>query len=339
MKIISYLPFLFLFSCSSATTPDRTSNFSLQPVIDSLIMTSDFSGIVLIQKNGKTVYSLTQGMSDREAKTTLTLSDQFVIGSISKQITAVLVMKAMEKGKIDLNQTIDHYLPDLHQTWGKDVTVHQLLTHTHGIVSEEAPLAFIPGSKFSYSQLGYHLLARILEKVEHTSFQELSTDFFQKHGLNNTFHPENNAYNRLVDGYESHQDGTVSRASNSLANYAEAGSFISTAADLSKWNHLLHDKKLVKKETYERMQQEYASRNHPLCDSIRYGYGLLFQKGKNEEEIGTFGYVPGFASTSFFYPKSKISLVILSNFANDPNNLHKVFFIHTELMQLMRTVH
>ncbi|MCE7054330.1 beta-lactamase family protein [Algoriphagus sp. AGSA1] len=82
-------------------------------------------------------------------------ADQFVIGSISKQITSVLVLREYEKGNLSLNDKIATYLPSIDQSWSKSVTIHHLLTHTHGVVDVNQPLGFEPGAQFQYSQLGF----------------------------------------------------------------------------------------------------------------------------------------------------------------------------------------
>ncbi|HEX9513956.1 MAG TPA: serine hydrolase domain-containing protein [Puia sp.] len=61
-------------------------------------------------------------------------------GSISKQITAVLVLRAYDQGKLRLQDTLRRYLPDLKASWADSITVHQLLTHTHGITYLDQPL-------------------------------------------------------------------------------------------------------------------------------------------------------------------------------------------------------
>ena len=165
--------------------------------IDSIINTNNFNGVILITQDTNTIYKKATGYSDFETKTKLKFEDQFVIGSISKQITAVLVLTAYEQQLLKLTDTISKHLPNLNQPWSNDITIHHLLTHTHGIVSLGKPLAFLPGTKFKYSQLGYHLLAQILENIHQKPFQYLCTELFHKLNLKNTFHPQNKTYKIL----------------------------------------------------------------------------------------------------------------------------------------------
>uniref|UniRef100_UPI00404B5247 serine hydrolase n=1 Tax=Gelidibacter sp. TaxID=2018083 RepID=UPI00404B5247 len=184
---------------------------------------------------------------------------------------------------------------------------------------------------FHYSQLGYELLARILQKVTGKSFQNLSTELFNQYGLKNTFHPNNKAYKKLVKGYEESESGTLEYTENSLDNYVAAGSFISNVQDLKKWNQLLYSNNLVKKETLELMKTKYSTRVHPIFETVEYGYGLLFKDGEQNIQIGALGYAPGFVSACYYYPQTKINLIILENTANNLDDFKKTFNVHTEI--------
>ncbi len=198
------------------------------------------------------------------------------------------------------------------------------------------PLVFEQGSQFQYSQLGYELLAQILEAVTNKSFEEISKALFEEYDLNNSFHPESKEYKNLVKGYTEGENGDLEYSINSLYNYTAAGSFISNTEDLIQWNYLLHSNQLLKKETVELMKTRYATRNHPIFETIEYGYGLLFKKGENNIEIGALGYAPGFVSASYYYPKSQLSLVVLENTARHLEDFNKTFRIHLELMKAVK---
>lgn len=336
--VIILISILFT-SCQSDQSKGQDYSTDLTSRIDSIVNGNDFNGVILITKDTNTIYSKAFGYSDLETQMELRPSDQFVIGSISKQITAVLVLREYEKGNIALHDKIGEYLTDIKQPWVNKIDVHQLLTHTHGISSIDARLDFTPGSKFAYSQLGYELLAQILENITGKSFNELSTELFQEYGLSNTFHPDNESYKNLVKGYVEADNGTLEYATNSLDNYAAAGSFISTAEDLNKWNVLLYSGKLMDKSTLELMETRYATRLHPIFDKIEYGYGLLFKDGENNKQIGAFGYVPGFVSACYHYPQTGMNLIVLENTARQLDNFKETFRVHTDLMDLTRNCH
>ncbi|WP_435524314.1 serine hydrolase domain-containing protein [Chryseobacterium indoltheticum] len=184
-KIISAF---LIFSLSINVFSQTDKNW--QNKIDSIIQIKEpvnFNGVVLINKNGKTVYSKTFGFSDIQNKTLLKMNHQFEIMSNTKQITSVLILKEVEKGKIDLQTPIKKYLPELKQTWADSVTVHQLLNHTHGIINLDKPLIFKPGTDFKYGNLSNTLLGKIVENVSGKSYKYLAAKLFKRLKMNDTF--------------------------------------------------------------------------------------------------------------------------------------------------------
>ena len=330
------LALILLASCQNGQQKNHQNHAELSSKIDSLIDLHGLNGVILVSSGLVDIYSKAVGFSDIEAHTKMDVNDQFVIGSISKQITATLILREYEKGKIGLNDSIDQYLPELPQTWATQITIHQLLTHTHGIVDLNAPLAFEPGSQFQYSQLGYELLAQVLEQVTKKTFARLSTELFEEHGLHHTFHPNSQKHQQLVKGYVENEQGTLVFATNSLRNYVPAGSFISNAKDLVRWNKKLYSGQLVGKATLDLMKTKYATRIHPIFETVEYGYGLLFKDGEQSIQIGALGYAPGFVSASYHYPQSNINLAILENTATNLHDFRQTFKVHTELMELIK---
>jgi D-alanyl-D-alanine carboxypeptidase len=337
MKLFITLILIILLTCSPkkdhTISPIVTDKFIFQ--VDSILSQNMFNGVILITKDSNCIYKKVLGFSDLEQEIPLKENDEFVIGSISKQITAALILREFEKGTLTLNDKISLYLPDIHQDWAKKISIHQLLTHTHGIQEVTKPLEFEPGTQFHYSQLGYELLAQILEKINSKSFQEISTTFFAEIGLKNTFHPKKKEYLNLVKAYEENGNGKLEYVTNSLENYAAAGSFISTADDLNQWNHMLYSGKVVRKKTLELMKRDYATRSHPIFETIEYGYGLMFKKGEENLQIGATGYAPGFVSACFYYPKMHYSLIILENTARNLSDFKKTFKVETDMMDLI----
>ncbi|MDR7210049.1 serine hydrolase domain-containing protein [Flavobacterium piscis] len=331
--------FLLLFYKITATTYAQKIAFEKQ--IDSLISVKTakpFNGIIFISQKGKTKYSKTQGYSDLNKKTLLNLTDQFVIGSISKQFTAVLVLREFDKGRLELFIPIHKYLPELKQNWADTVTIHQLLTHTHGIVQLDKPTIFKPGTQYSYSQIGYDLLAQIIEKTSGKSFVELSTDLFTKCRMDYTFHPDFKNYKNLVKGYTETENGKIEFENKSFQNYVAAGSFISNCKDLNLWNREFYGGKLLKKETIKTLEtkQKNAVRNHPVFGITAYGYGITIDQKEEILQFGQTGYSSGFISMSYYFPKTKTSVIVLENIAYDTNEIKKTFYYHTEILKIIR---
>lgn len=314
--------------------------------IDSLITTvtnKPFNGIILISRNGKTIYQRCHGYSNFINNIPLQTNDQYVIGSISKQITAVLLLQEVEKGHVQLNAPVHTYLKNLKQRWADTVTVHQLLTHTHGITALNQPLAFRPGSQYQYSQIGYELLARIIQKTARRSFAALSTELFKKCGMNNTHHPDIHIHGDgiLVTGYSEASEGNLAVQTNTFKNYVPAALFISTAEDLLKFNNCLHSGQLLPDSLYNLMTTRYAVRQHPVFGKTDYGYGLTIDDREGVRQLGLTGLVPGFASMDFYYPETKTSIIILENVTwyrlkTDDESLKKTFYYHLLIMKMVK---
>ena len=95
------------------------------------------NGVVLVADNGNIIYKKAFGLANMELDVPLQINTKFNIYSCSKQFTAAAVMQLVEQGKIKLQGKISDYLPNYPKEVGEKITIHQLLTHTHGIPDPE----------------------------------------------------------------------------------------------------------------------------------------------------------------------------------------------------------
>jgi CubicO group peptidase (beta-lactamase class C family) len=306
--------------------------------IDSVLAACEypFNGVAMISQKGKLLYHKANGYADFEKQTKIQEGDAFVIGSVSKQFTAVLVLREVDAGRLNPDLPIRRYLPEIKQKWADSVTVKHLLSHTHGIISPDKPAGFSAGSRFQYSQLGYELLAQIVEKTSGKSFQKLSSDLFSVCKMGSSRHPTLPQAG-LLRGFSWQKNGRLEPDTNSLENYPAAGSFISTATDLVLWNECLHGGKLLKKASYDSMVNpaKNAVRDHPVFGKTLYGYGTTVGKMGNYFAIGQTGFAPGFVTMSYYFPKSGTSVVLMENVVTNPENLKNAFAHHTLLLQFL----
>jgi D-alanyl-D-alanine carboxypeptidase len=312
---------------------------SLNSEIDEILRSSSsksFNGIVIIQKGDNVIYKKIQGFSDLEKKIKLKADDRFVVGSISKQFAGAIVLQEIDAGRLDPQLAIKNYLPELTQKWADTVTAHHLITHLHGIRSLDAPTVFPVGTRYEYSQIGFELLSKIVEKTSGKSFAALSQELFEKCGLKNTSHP--NLDSSRVKSYTESESGKLQPELTSLRNYVAAGAFISTAEDLLKWNKIFFSGELFTKESMQLLltQHPVAIRNHPLFGETKYGYGITVDYKDGIVQYGQTGFAPGFVSMNFYYPAKDLSLVILSNVVWDENDLNIAFKYHMEIWNKVR---
>jgi CubicO group peptidase (beta-lactamase class C family) len=152
---------------------------------------NNFSGGLLIVRDGKKIFCKGYGWADKELKYPFTPNTLASMGSITKAFTAAAIMKLNEQGKISVNDPLKKFFPDIPPDKA-EITIHQLLTHSSGFhefvqndggdyekVETNAflqrafaePLAFIPGEKAVYTNVGMSILGIIIEKVSGMDYE------------------------------------------------------------------------------------------------------------------------------------------------------------------------
>lgn len=242
-----------------------------------------FSGAILIAKDNKIVLHRGYGLADREKRTPITTETLFDIGSITKQFTASAIIKLKEMGKLSVNDKITNYFDNVPED-KREITIHQLLTHTSGLKSYsgedydlinknkviaevmKTPLRFKSGAKYAYSNVGYTLLALIIEKVSGQQYEDFVHDnIFRPAGLEKTGYTRPvwkkeliaHGYNGLNDqgtplDYAWYGDGPS-------WNLRGNGGFISTLGDLFRWHLALEKNSVLNKSSKEMMITQQIS--------------------------------------------------------------------------------
>lgn len=265
---------------------------SVDSILEKLNREGDFSGNVLISEQGKIIYEKSFGFANYENKTPLTPNTIFSVGSITKIFTAAAILKLKEQSKLNLDDFVTKYLPNLPY---KDMTVRHLLSHTSGLpeyqseevireiegrgvnnVELEKVFArlnlkedFEPGSRWEYSNTNFIMLALIVEKVSGKSYPlYLQENVFKPARMKRTFVLKSNIPDRfkedIADGYRSASfvsdaDSNISSLRGALAYYKTvgnlygAGGIYSTVRDLYKFHRALQENKILKKQTLAEM--------------------------------------------------------------------------------------
>lgn len=325
-RIFKCICLLFFLSFTSSFAQDQ---YIFE--IDSLIHIKNprnFNGVILITKKGKVQYSRACGIRDIYDPVPLQMDDRFEIMSNTKQITAVLLLQEAEKGKVDLQAPISRYLDDLTEPWADSVTVHQLLNHTHGITDLNKPLAFKPGSDFKYGNLSNILLGKIIEKVSGQSYKSAAENLFRKLGMNDTFCYLKEEQRKWVTGHRADRNifSAVEESFITDENLPADG-IVTTAKGLSIWNDALHEGKILTPEMYRFMTTPSAMSQHDVFgkEKAGYGYNIRIVNGQEIPYFGHTGLGDGFTSLNVYFPKSKVSLIILENQMNENSDLYYYF--------------
>jgi D-alanyl-D-alanine carboxypeptidase len=332
--IFKFLLFIFsIFFLSINNYGQQKDDYSVK--IDSLIQSVNprvFNGVILITQKGKTKYLKAFGYSDFEKKIPLTINDNFRIQSNSKQITAVLVLREVEKGKINLQSPVRKYLPEIQQTWADTVTVHQLLNFSAGITDIDKPLSFKPGTDFLYGVTTYTMLGNILEKVTGKKYINAAHDLFKELKMKNSFCYEENKTNNVVNGYVNSNNIFTLREhpvqGKGWIDFIPAGGIVSNLKDLNIWDTKLHKGKILKPETYQLLINYNITAQHEAHgnEKIGYGYGVRINN-KTPKYIGHSGKGLGFANIKLYFPEKDVDVIVLENQYHDDTTLHYYYEI------------
>lgn len=211
-----------------------------------------------VLKGGQPLKVKSYGVANLELGTPVTPESVFMIGSLSKQFIAAGVVLLSREGRVGLEDSVRKFLPDAPDAW-QPITVRHALTHTGGFPREApgfdpvkpksdadvirtayaVPLAFRPGEKFDYSNLGYFVLAEIIHRSTQKPWpQFLQERLFAPLGLNSTRTTTVEALvPHRVAGYE-WRDGQYLNGE-ILIGVRPSGAFLSSIQDLAKWEAAL----------------------------------------------------------------------------------------------------
>ncbi len=291
---------------------------------------------IAVAKGDKVVFSRCFGKADLETGFSGDKDTLFRIGSVTKQFTAAAVMRLVEQGKLSLDDTLSKMLPDFPAT-PKPVTLRQLLNHTSGIWSytenekfmeREATLEltpaeliatfkdhatdFEPGTRWNYSNSGYYLLGEIIAKASGMSYAKFVQDeLLTPNGLTRTRYESNREViaNR-AQGY-SFEEGKLFNDRPIGADVpGAAGSLLSSAEGLVRWNIALVSGKVVSAKSYEQMATEAML---PSGKGTHYGFGLQIGEWEGRRRISHGGGIFGFTSQLTYLPKDELTVAVISN--------------------------
>ena len=351
-KIITL--FLFFAIVKFSFTQDK--KVKLSEIMKAYHNYNMFDGAALVAENGKIIYEDAFGLANREWNIPNKTDTKFMIGSVSKPLTAVLMLIQVQKGLISLDSTIENYLPEFKNKPAAKVTIRQLLNHTSGIpnydiikdffprisrqyftredyvkIFIDSALAFTPGSAYAYSSWGYFTLGYIMEKVTGKTYAQLmSDDIFKKLGMNNSgsYYHTQIVRNRAT-GYDNNFGGYTSSDFRDQSNTMSTGDIYSTVDDLFKFHMALADNTLLNKELTAEMFT-------PGLEPAYYGFGWFnkqFKYTATDSVASNFhlGMTEGFISFIRRIPSTKSLVVILCNssptdFFGITNNLYKILY-------------
>lgn len=334
------IPSLFLLLTSSGLLAQISS--TADELLAKAIAAQQFAGINAGIAIGEEITWLgADGVCSEDQQTPCNIDTRQRIASISKTFTAVVALQLYEKGLLDLDLPIVHYLPDYPGDAADKITARHLLHHTAGIggyqsgkeaettqeyatlaealtIFQDRPLLFEPGTQYQYSTYGYVLLGRVIEVASGQSFNDyLQVNIFDKVGMSNSgVEIFGEVYQNKSALFYRNKKGKIKNAdANNLSNRVPGGGIYSNVTDLLKFGQALLNGTLLQASSLAVMQTSpdvARGQNNP------YGMGL-FLYGNNPTlgpVVGHSGEQTGAAGQLMLFPEKKTVIVVLSNTAH-----------------------
>src|SRR5262245_37099591 len=295
-----------------------------------VVKNDGFSGAVLVMKDGQPLLREAYGKANYELEAPNTVETKFRLGSITKQFTAMAVMILAERGKLSVQDLIGKHLENAPPAWA-NITIRHLLTHTSGIPSytgfpqmmsrtvrlpasldeivatfRDKPLEFEPAEEFRYSNSGYIVLGKIIERASGQDYETfVRQNIFQPLAMNDSGYDHNAAIlpNRAA-GYIRMFIILANATYIDMTWPHAAGALYSTVDDLAKWDRALAEGKLIGPKSYEEMFSPFLR---------TYAYGWFVRDRDGHKEIGHGGGIHGFSTSIVRYPDDKVCVIVLNN--------------------------
>src|SRR5580658_10387092 len=326
---------LFLVSAdaqNSSAIPDSVGDY-----VRSEMQKQHIPGLsLLVSKGGQIVRAEGFGLANVELQAPVKADTVFQSGSVGKQFTATAVMMLVEEGKVALDDPLTKYFSDAPAGW-KEVTVRQLLSHTAGFTDypekfdfrkdwteeellkmvEGVPLAYPPGTKWDYSNLGYLTLGILIHRVTGEFYGDfLQQRIFQPLGMQTTriiseadIVPNRAAGYRLVKGELKNQEWVAP-----MVNTTADGSLYFSILDLAKWDAALYTEKLLKPSSLDQMWTPAKLKNGKP-NNAGYGFGWDIAERHRHHVVSHTGAWQGFKSAIARYVNDRLTIVVLANLA------------------------
>jgi D-alanyl-D-alanine carboxypeptidase len=312
---------------------------SLRARLEAAAATDEFSGAVLVARDGHTLFEGAYGLADRERGVANTPLTQFRVGSMDKMLTAVAVLQLVQAGKVRLDTPLGTYLPDYpNAEMASKVTLHHLLTHTGGTGDIFGPefaahrselrtigdylrlygtrsLRFTPGTQWEYSNYGFLLNGAVIERVGGASYyDQVAARVLAPAGMTATgFAPEDSLVPGRSVGYTRQlvPGALVSNAPTLPYRGTPAGGGYSTVEDFARFAVAVRERRLLDSAHTTLL---LAGKVEATGLGAQYAYGFIDRVVHGRRFVGHSGGAAGMSGDLEFEPNGGYVVVVLSNF-------------------------
>jgi CubicO group peptidase (beta-lactamase class C family) len=339
------------------TRLDKTtiSFTSLDTRIRNLMQAAHVQGLAITVFNkNQPVYKKTFGYTRIDTKDTIHTNTNFYGASLSKAVFAVLVMKLVEQGKLNLDKPLETYLEKpiyeytptkkWHDNYSdlksdsqyKKITARMCLDHTTGFANwrwdepdQKLRVKSVPGTRYGYSGEGLVYLQVVLEHMYHTSLEEMMKQYvFEPLGMNRSSYTWQPAFENdycvghQPDGklYEKDKDNDA-RAASTLETTLDDYTLFTTAVLNNTLLKPSTTKQMLTPQIRLRSIQQFGPwrlKDSTLNDGINLSYGLGWVLLRSPYGTGAFkeGHGDGFQHYSIIFPEAGTGIIMMSNSDN-----------------------
>ncbi len=318
--------FIYIFFISFSVAGQQRDFSKLDKVLSNFEKRNQVMGSIAFSENDVITYARAFGFSQINTQTKADTLTKYRIGSISKMLTATMILQLVAEGKLALSDKLSRFFPNWPNS--SKITIEHLLRHESGIYNfgkssekkyqninpqsredimaafENAPIAFAPGKKVDYNNANYVVLSLIIEEIDKTSFAEsLHTRITKPLSLKNTHaggpidaaQNEANSYiwkNKWLDNGDFYTPGLLG-----------AGALVSTPHDLNVFLQALFNHKILPEAQLREMMN--------VKDGV--GLGLYVFPFYDKTAYGHSGNIDSFEGFSAFFPEENVAFSICLN--------------------------
>jgi len=359
---------LLFFSMLSAAAVQAPAAQELSPEIRALVERLDAqvakevakdnvgSVTVGVVSGARLVWTKSYGWADSEKKIQATSETLYRIGSITKEVTALMLLQLVQDGKLHFSDPVEKYFPEINKVQGRfpgapPITLIQLATHTSGLDREpentetyvKGPVAewekvliaalphtkyiYEPGLRFSYSNIGYAILGAALSRAAGQPYVEyVDQRIFKPLGMTSSFfEPNDGIRSRIAKGY-ANEDGkidteTPEREHQGRGYKVPNGAIYTTVEDLARFVSFEMGEEVpgvLKKESLDESFKYMIN----ASEDLKGGYGVGFEARRLDDVLlhGHSGGVAGYQAQAYFDRSSRTGLIMLRNELGGPFN-------------------
>jgi CubicO group peptidase (beta-lactamase class C family) len=319
----------------AAPVPLETDLQAIDTLVADAVKARDLVGVSLaIMRDGKVVLAKGYGKGSLATGKAVDPETMFAIGSVTKQFTCACVMLLAADGRLALEDKVAKYYPNAARA--SDISLLDLMRHVSGypdyypldfvdrrmfrpiaideLIRQYAalPLDFEPRTRWSYSNTGFVILGRVIERASGMPYEAfLTRRILQPLKMSHTAFAPREDDSRLAEGTASFAFAPPQHTAPEAAGWIfSAGALYASASDLLTWDLALMDGRVVQPDAYRLMTTPGTLADGKLTS---YGCGLSLARHQGHPILTHGGAVSGFAATNTLIPESKSAVVLLLN--------------------------